>query len=222
MDAVRRDIDPRNRLDDLVDLGDHDAVLERRCLHHGGRVLGVRAGVEVAVTVGADGGDQGDVRGEIDEVAREQFEIGVNCSQLDLAAEQHARDARRLRPGIGIVEPLRDPAVEQVQMFGQNDARLHHVQIVDLGQIDRQQRAAQEIRLLLVVAFEANPVARPDHGLQQARCVGCFHDLAVGQAGTGRNAGIARGAVVLPARHDLGPFAALAPLQSDPGLARSG
>ena len=107
-------------------------------------------------------------------------------------------------------------------MLWQNDTRLHHVQIVDLGQIDRQQRAAQEIRLLLVIALQANPVTRPDHGLQQARDVVCLNDLAAGKASSRRNARIARGSIVLPARHDLCSFAALAPLQSDPGLARSG
>ncbi|MGY4409338.1 hypothetical protein ACVWW4_001074 [Bradyrhizobium sp. LB7.1] len=76
------------------------------------------------------------------------------------------------------------------------------MQIVDLGEIDRQQRAAQEIRLLLVVALQANPVARPDHGLQQARHVVRFDDLAAGKASSRRNARIARGSIVLPARHD--------------------
>ena len=98
MDPIRRDVDPRNGVDDLVDLCDHDAVLERRRLDHGRSVLGVRAGVEISLAVGADGGDQRDVRREVDEVAGKQFEIGMNRAQLDLAAEQHARDARRLRP----------------------------------------------------------------------------------------------------------------------------
>ena len=107
-----------------------DAVLERGRLDDGRRVLGVRAGIEIAVAVGADGGDQRDVRRKIDEVAGEQLEIGVNGAELDLAAEQHARDARRLRTGIGIVELLRDAAIEQVEMLRQHDAGLHHVQII--------------------------------------------------------------------------------------------
>ena len=116
-----------------------DTVLERRRLDDRRRVFGVRAGVEVSVAIGADRGDQRDVRGKVDEVAGEQLEIGMNRAQLDLAAEQHARDARRLRTGIGVVQLLRDAAVEQVEMFGQHDAGLHHVQIVHLGKIDREQ-----------------------------------------------------------------------------------
>ncbi len=52
-------------------------------------------------------------------------------------------DARRLRAGIGEVELLRDAALEQVEMLGQHDAGLHHVQVVDLGRIDREQRSAR-------------------------------------------------------------------------------
>ncbi len=48
-------------VDDLADLRDDDAVLERGRLDHGRRVLGVGAGIEVAVAVGAHGGDQRDV-----------------------------------------------------------------------------------------------------------------------------------------------------------------
>jgi hypothetical protein len=94
------------------------------------------------------------------------------------------------------------------------------VQIIDLGEIDSQQSAAQKIRLFLVVAFEADPVTWPDHGFQQARGVVRRHDLAKRKSGAGRNARIACGAVVLPARHALCSFAALAPLHSDSGLAR--
>ena len=85
---VARDVDPRHLVDDLVDLRDDDAVLEGCRLDDGRRVLGVRTGVEVAVAVGADRGDQRDVRREVDELAREQLEIGVNGAELDLAAEQ--------------------------------------------------------------------------------------------------------------------------------------
>ena len=53
-----------------------------------------------------------------------------------------------------------------------------------LGKIDREQRAAEQIRLLLVVAFEANPVARPNDGLQQPRDVARLDDLAARQPGS--------------------------------------
>ena len=124
----------------------------------------------------------------------------MDRAELDLAAEQHARDARRLRAGIGVVELLRDAAVEQVEMLRQHDAGLHHVQIVHLGEIDRKQRAAEQIRLLLVVALQANPVARPDDGFQQPRGVARLDDLAARQLRAGFDAGIARFAVTLPGR----------------------
>ena len=58
----------------------------------------VYAGIEVAVAIGADRRDQRHVGGQIDKIAGEEFEVGVNCAELDLAAEQHAGDARGLRP----------------------------------------------------------------------------------------------------------------------------
>ena len=107
------------------------------------------------------------LRRQVDEVAGEQLEIGVDRAELDLAAEQHARDARRLRPGIGIVEPSGDAALEQVEMLGQHDARLHHVEIVDLAGSRSARARGEQIRLLLVVALQADPVARPQHGSEE-------------------------------------------------------
>ncbi len=205
MHAIRRDVDARHLVDDFIDLGDHDTVLERSRLDDGRRVFGIRAGVEVSVAIGADRGDQRDVRGEVDEVAGEQLEIGMNRAEFDLAAEQHARDARRLRTGIGVVQLLRDAAIEQVEMLRQHDARLHHVQVVHPGKIDRKQRAAEQIRLLLVIAFQAHPVAGPNDGFHQPRGIARFHDLAARQPGAGLDAGIARLAVALPCRHRTVP-----------------
>ncbi len=205
MYAIRRNVDARHPVDDFINLGDHDTVLERRRLDDRRRVLGVRAGVEVAIAIGADRGDQRDVRGKIDEVAGEELEISVNRPQFDLAAEQHARDARRLRTGIGIVQLLGDAAVEQVEVFREHDAGLHHVQIVHLRQIDRKQCAAEQIRLLLVVAFQAHPVAGPNNGLHQTRGIARLNDLAARQPGTGLDASIARFAVTLPCRHRPAP-----------------
>ncbi len=114
---IAGNVDARHLLDDLVHLGDDDAVLERGRLDDGRCVLGIRPGAEIAVTVSTHCGNQGNVGGEVDEVPGKQFEISVNCPELDLAAEQHGSDARGLRPGIGKVEPLRHAAIEQVEMF---------------------------------------------------------------------------------------------------------
>ena len=58
---VAGNVDARHLVDDLVHLGDDEAVLEGGRLDDGRRVLGVGAGIEIAVAVGADRGDQRDV-----------------------------------------------------------------------------------------------------------------------------------------------------------------
>jgi hypothetical protein len=129
-------------------------------------VLGL---VEIAVAIGADGRDQGHLRREVDEVASKEFEIGMDGAEFDLAAEQHARDTRRLWSGVEVVEPARDALFEHIEMPGQHDAGLDHVKIVDLGWIDIGERSGEDVRLLLVVAFQTNAVARPNHDLQKIR-----------------------------------------------------
>lgn len=202
MHAVARNVDARHLVDDAVDLRDHDAVLERGGFDDGRRVLGVRAGVQVAVGVGADGGDQRDLRRQIDEVAREQLEIRVHRAERDLAAEQQLRDALRLRARIGEVEPLRDAALEHVEMLGQHDARLHHVQVVDLRVVDVGERDGEQVGLLLVVAFEAHAIARPQHRFEQRDGVARIDALAARERRAGRDACVARLPRVIPSGHE--------------------
>ncbi|MGY4159665.1 hypothetical protein ACVINW_005507 [Bradyrhizobium sp. USDA 4461] len=158
MHEVAGDIDPRHLVDDLGDLGHDEAVLVAGRLDHRRCVFGVRPGIEVAVLVGADGCDQRDVRRQIDEVAREQLEIGMDGAELDLAAEQHPRHARRLRARIGEVEPPRDALLEDVEVGRQHHARLHHVEIADLGRVQVCERRGEDVGLLLVVTLEAHPI----------------------------------------------------------------
>ena len=82
------------RVDDLVDLRDHDAALERGGLDDRRRVFGVRAGVEVAVRVGRLRRDQRDPRRQVDEVAREQLEVGVDRADPDAARRRPACASR--------------------------------------------------------------------------------------------------------------------------------
>ena len=135
------------------------------------------------------------------------------------------RDARRLRPGIGKVELLRDAALEQVEMLRQHHPGLHHVQIVDLGRIDREQGRAEQVRLLLVVALQADPVARSDDRFQQAGRVTRLDDLALRQMRAGFDAGVARLPTVLPSRHRRALLASVqargARIQRHAGLARA-
>ncbi len=95
-------------VDDLAHLRDHDAVaLKAGRLDDGRRVLGVGAGVEIAVAIGAHRGDQRHLRRQVDEVAGEQLEIGVDGAELDLPPNSMRAIAGRLRAGVGKVEPLR-------------------------------------------------------------------------------------------------------------------
>jgi hypothetical protein len=178
---VCRNVDARHLVDELVDLGDHHAVLECGRLDHSRRVFGVRAGVEVAFAIGAHRGDQRDLRGEIDEVSSEQLEVGMNRTQLDLAAEQHARDACRLRTGIPAERRRTAPCAAGSPWRGR-----------------REQCAAEQVGLLLVVAFEANPIAGLNDGFHQARRVTSLDDLSFRQPRAGLDAGVARCAAALP------------------------
>ena len=58
-------------------------------------------------------------------------------------------------------------ALDQVDMFGQAEHGLDEVQVADFRRLGGEQRACQEIRLFLVVALDAHPVARFDHGFKQ-------------------------------------------------------
>jgi hypothetical protein len=51
-------------------------------------------------------------RCQVDKITSEQLKIDVHRPQFDFAAEQHPRDACRLRPGIGVIEPASDTLLE--------------------------------------------------------------------------------------------------------------
>ena len=206
MHAVAGDVDARHLVDDLVDLGDDDAVLEGGRLDDGRRVLGVRAGVEVAVAVGADRGDQRDVRREVDEVAGEQLEIGVDRAELDLAAEQHAW---RCAPTAGRNRHSRAASPRRARTG--RDARAARRRTAPCaGRApwrDRPPASArgQQIGLLLVVAFEADPIARPDDGLQQPAWRRAPRRSCLSPVRAGCDAGVARFPAMLPVRHRRAP-----------------
>ena len=95
--------------------------------------------------------------------------------------------AMRLRR-IREVETLRDAALEHVEMLGQHDARLHHVQVVDLRAVDIGERRREQVGLLLVVAFEADAVAGPQHRFEQRHGVARIDPLALRVSRAGREA----------------------------------
>ena len=121
MYEVAGNVDAGQLVHDLGHLRDDEPALVAGRLHHRRRVLGVGAGIEIAVAIGADGRDQGHLRREVDEIAGKEFEIGVDGAELDLAAKQQPRDAGCLRSGIGIIELARDALLEHIEMLGQHD-----------------------------------------------------------------------------------------------------
>lgn len=62
------------------------------------------------------------------------------------------------------------------------DAGHDHVQVVQLAGIDPRQRTGEEIRLLLVVAFQHHPIARRDQRLQRGDQAFARQHRAVSQA----------------------------------------
>lgn len=90
---------------------------------------------------------------EVDEVAREQLDIGMDRAELDLSRIEGARHCDALGSRVGIIELPCDPFLEQVDVLGQHDPALHDVKVVQLFRIRLDQACRQEVRLLLVVAF---------------------------------------------------------------------
>ena len=101
-------------------------------------------------------------------------------AELDAAFGDQPGHPQALRPGVAEVETAGDAALEDVEVGCQGYVRLHDVQVVHPGRVDRRQRPRQEIGMLLIVAFDADAVARPQHRLQQLRRPFARHHLAVG------------------------------------------
>ena len=118
--AIAGNVDPWHLVHNLVDLRDDHAIFEGGCLNDRRRIFRVGSGIEIAVPVRADRRDQGDMRRQVDEVAGEQLQIGVNRPQLDFATEQHPGDARRLRTRVRVVQPFRHAGLEHIQVFGKD------------------------------------------------------------------------------------------------------
>ena len=162
-----------SRVDELVDLRDDDAARERRGLDDGRRVLGVRAGVEVALRVGRLRRDQAHVRRQVDEVAAEELEVGVDRADLD-AARRCTSCASRAACGPENEKSSRVamPRSKTSRCSGSASTDCTMCRSCTRCGSTRRQRLGQEVGLLLVVAFEADAVARFDHRLQQRDGIG--------------------------------------------------
>ncbi|GBU17996.1 hypothetical protein AwMethylo_22110 [Methylobacterium sp.] len=75
------------------------------------------------------------------------------------------------------------------------------MQVVDAGRIAGGERAGEAIRLLLVVALQADPVAGAQHRLQKGDRIGGRDVLAVREGSARRDAGVAGLALPAPSRH---------------------
>jgi hypothetical protein len=107
----------------------------------------------------------------------------VDRADPDLIGADQLGEAPRLRAGKGEIQLRGDAALEYVDMFGQSQDGLHHVQVVDLFGVEACKRAGEKIRLLLVVAFEADAVAGLQHGFEQCSDIGGGDFLAFRQGG---------------------------------------
>ncbi|KAG1391119.1 hypothetical protein G6F59_014990 [Rhizopus arrhizus] len=116
VDPVSRDVDAGEGVDDFVDLRDHDATTKRRGLDDHRGVFGIRPGVQVAVPICGLCCDQRHARGQVDEVAAEQFQVGVDGADLDASLGHQVGQPHRLRAGEGEVKPGGDAAFENIQV----------------------------------------------------------------------------------------------------------
>jgi hypothetical protein len=83
--------------------------------------------------------DQRDLGREVDEIAREQLEVGMDRADLDRAGRHELGQPSALRPGEAEVEPPRDAVLEDVEVLRQGEHGLHHVQAVHPLRIDLHQ-----------------------------------------------------------------------------------
>jgi len=89
----------------------------------------------------------------------------VDGPHRDPPGADHPGEPRALWAGEREVELRRDAALEHVEMFGQGQHRLHHVQVMDPAGVHGCQGRGEEVSLLLVVAFQADAVAGLQHRL---------------------------------------------------------
>ena len=118
---------------DLVDLGDDDAALEGGGLDDGRRVLGVRPGVEIALArrPPAPRPARRAASGRRSSGRTARGRCGSRRSRSCPLATSWARRAA-CGPEKEKSSRARDAALEQVQVLGQRQHRLHHVQVVHL------------------------------------------------------------------------------------------
>ena len=123
VDPARRDIDAWKLIDDLVHLGEHDAVAKRGGLHDRRRVFGVGTCVEIALAVRLVRADQSHTWRKVNKHSRVELHIGVDGADLQKPIFEQLGYTQTLRSGKTEVDATRDAPLEELQMFGPGDAR---------------------------------------------------------------------------------------------------
>src|SRR5579862_266602 len=101
----------------------------------------------------------------------------MNGAYVDAVFGDELGQPCTLGSGKGKIELGRDAFFEHVEMLGQRQHRLHHVQVMHHRCINARQCLGKEVRLLLIVALEADAIARLDDCLQQGDDIGSLDDL---------------------------------------------
>ena len=160
IDPRAGNIDARQLVDDLVDLRDHDAVAKRGGFDDGRRVLGVRAGVEIAVPVGLLGAH-----------AARRAASGPRTCARRARRTCRSRRSRACRPraaarraGSAARRTRNRPCARcrartASRCSGRLMLEISRCMSCTLLRIDLRERARQKVGLLLVVAFERDAVA---------------------------------------------------------------
>ena len=91
----------------------------------------------------------------------------MDCPDRDRPVRDQFGELAALRSRKREIQPIRDAALEQSEMFRQRQHRLHHVQVVHPRWIHLRQGRGEKIRLLLIIAFERHAVARLDDRFEQ-------------------------------------------------------
>ncbi len=138
-------------------------------LDDGGRVLGVRGEVQVALAVGLRRGDQCYSRRQVDIEAAEQLVVGMDRADRELLRLHEIGNGGALRSGVAEVDLADHALLEELDMGGQRDARHHEMDVAHVLLVERGELVGEEVRLLLVVAFDAEDVAGLDDASQRPR-----------------------------------------------------
>ena len=109
-----------------------------------------------------------------------------------------------LRARIGKIELLRDALLEEVDVLGQHDTGLHDMQVMQHFRVGFGQTGSQKVRLLLVVAFKADTIIRPDHRLEQRGRIVWRHHLSRCEFAPSSETFVAGPLFTLPIRHVFG------------------